>query len=391
MAALNPLRCGGTSLPIPLLLAAKIVALALLLTNHVRLMPDPFLPFVPVLDALPGPAFRLGLQAVFVVSAVALLLNQWVRVSALVLGSTLLLAVVASKAYYGNNKTMCGCLLFLIGLYHERTGSWLIRVQLALVYFGAGLNKMFDADWWSGQFFEHWAAVRLRQPVYVWLASALPPLVAAKFFCYSTIASEMVLSVALLAPRCYGWALWLSVLFQAALMEFSGSMFTMFFYVMQASMLAFVAWPRELVVIYDGDCGICNQIRRALERCDFDGVMRWEAFQTGIGERWGIARSAVETRLHLVADGRVYGGFAACKLLLLYLPAFLLLLTLVLAAPPNEGWVWFRRLFVAAWLAFFFPWFDRIGEWCYLRAARNRYRVSAACAIEPNPKAGPRP
>lgn len=381
--SLNPLRCGGTALPIPLLLAAKIVALALLLTGHFRLMPDPFLPFLSALDALPGEVFRFTLQAVFVVSALALLGNQWVRASAFVLGATLLLAVVSSKAYYGNNKAMCGCLLVLIGLYHERVGSWVIRVQLALVYFGAALNKVLDADWWSGQFFEHWATVRLKQPVYLWLSPLLPPLVAAKFFCWATIAAEAVLAVALLVPRWYPWAIWLSVLFQAALMEFSGSMFTMFFYVMQASMLAFVSWPKELVVIFDGDCGICNQIRRAVQRWDFDRVLRWEPFQSGVGDRWGIPLEALEKRLHVVADGRVYGGFAACKLILLYLPVFLLALTFVLALPPNDGWMWFRRLFVGAWLCFFFPAFDRIGEWFYLQVAVNRHRVSPTCAIEP--------
>ena len=282
---------------------------------------------------------------------------------------------------------MCGCLLVLIGLYHERTGSWVIRAQLALVYFGAALNKLMDGDWWSGQFFEHWASVRLRQPVYLWLSPLLPPLVAAKFFCWTTMAAEAVLAVAVLVPRWYGWAIWLSLLFHAALMEFSGSMFTMFFYVMQASMLALVEWPREVVVIYDGGCGICNQIRRAVERWDFDGLLRWEAFQSGVGSRWDIPREALEARLHLVADGRVYGGFAACKLILLYLPVTLLTLTLVLAAPPNEGWIWFRRLWVGAWLAFVCPWFEAVGERVYLQVARNRYRVSPACDVGPRPQA----
>jgi hypothetical protein len=48
----NPFYCGGTALPVNLLVMVKAIAIALLLTNHVRLLPDPFLPFVPGLDSI---------------------------------------------------------------------------------------------------------------------------------------------------------------------------------------------------------------------------------------------------------------------------------------------------------------------------------------------------
>ena len=59
----NPLRCSGTVLPTNLLLMAKLIALCLLLTNHVRQIPDPWLPFVPAFDWIGAPAaFQRGLQ-----------------------------------------------------------------------------------------------------------------------------------------------------------------------------------------------------------------------------------------------------------------------------------------------------------------------------------------
>ena len=48
-------------------------------------------------------------------SAVALLFNRSVRASCLALGGVILIGVVSSKAYYGNNKTFCGLMLFLTG------------------------------------------------------------------------------------------------------------------------------------------------------------------------------------------------------------------------------------------------------------------------------------
>ena len=64
----------------------------------------------------------------------------------------MLLAVVSSKAYYGNNKTFCGLMLVLTGLHAPGTQPRFMRWQLAITYFGAGLNKLLDGDWHSGVF-----------------------------------------------------------------------------------------------------------------------------------------------------------------------------------------------------------------------------------------------
>jgi len=362
---------------------AKLVALALLLTGHVRLMPEPFLSFVPFIEGILPPAvFRLTLQALFLGSALALLFNRSVRLSSLVLGLTILTAVTASKAYYGNNKTMCGTLLFLTGLYHPRTGPWTLRAQLVIVYFGAGLNKLLDPDWQTGVFFDHWASRRLEQPLYLWAAALFPPLVLGKILCWMTTAVELGLAAAFCIPRFYPAAVWVSLLFHASLLEFTGQTFTMFFYAMESAMLAFVTWPREKAVIYDGDCGICNRIRAAMERLDFDGAFAWRTLQSGIGGRFGIARAALEKEMYLAADGRLYAGFRAVKMILLTLPAFHLGVAALIAAPPA-GWGWYRRVVVGLLLAFFFPLFNPAGQAVYEWFARNRHRFSSggACAV----------
>jgi predicted DCC family thiol-disulfide oxidoreductase YuxK len=201
--------------------------------------------------------------------------------------------------------------------------------------------------------------------------------------CWLTIVTELGLAAALPFQRMWPFAVWVSLLFHASLLEFTGTTFTMFFYAMEAAMLAFVAWPREMVVIYDGDCGICNKIRRAMERVDFERAFRWETSQSGAGDRWGIARQALNEKLHFVVDGRVTRGFHACKLILLYNPALYVVLALAIAAVP-EGWSWYRRIVVGAVLAFFFPLFNPVGEWAYSVVARNRHRIGAGtCAVEP--------
>ena len=47
-ASWNPLRIDGADLEPKVLLAAKLIAIALLVTGHLRVYPDePFLPFLP--------------------------------------------------------------------------------------------------------------------------------------------------------------------------------------------------------------------------------------------------------------------------------------------------------------------------------------------------------
>src|SRR5215813_3489452 len=289
LSSLNPLRCSGTALPPPVLLMAKLIALALLLTNHYRILPDPFLPFVPGVDQIPGLAFQRTLQAVFLISAVTLLLNRWVRTSCLLLGGSILLAVLSSRAYYGNNKTFCALMLILAGLHVRDTEPYLLRWQVAIVYLGAGLNKLLDLDWHSGQFFHHWASSRLEQPLYLWANQFLPPLVLGQFMGWLTIGLELTTSLLLFIPRTQLYGVCGSILLQSGFLLFTGDTFTMFFYGMQAAMLSFVRWPAKgFEVIYDGDCGFCDWCRRQFDRVDFDGTFGWWPFQSGRGKQYGI-------------------------------------------------------------------------------------------------------
>src|SRR5947209_17778250 len=255
---------------------AKAIAIALLLTGHFRLLPDPFLPFIPGMDLIPGVWFQRGMQVLMVGAAVALLLNVKVRSTSFLLGMSLLLSVVASKAYYGNNKTFCGLMLVLASLHQPGRSPWMLRLQLVVVYFGAGLNKLLDPDWRSGVFSHNWVANRLHQPVFLALEPLLPPLALAKIMSWCTIVTELGLSVMFLVRRLYPLGIWLSILLHAGMLLFTGSTFTLFFYGMTAAMLVFVDWPTQpMTVIYDGDCGFCDATRRFFERLDLEHQFRW--------------------------------------------------------------------------------------------------------------------
>jgi len=380
----NPLRCGGTMLPVNLLVMAKSIAIALLLTNHVALLPDPFLPFIPGLDHLPPVLFQRTLQVLFVASALALLFNRSVRLSAFVLGMTIIVSVLASKAYYGNNKTFCGFVLFLIGLYEPGKEPWMIRLQLVLVYFGAGSNKLLDTDWRTGVFFQNWAANRLHQPVFIAVSSYLPQLVLAKAISWFTIATELGLSGVFLVRRLFPLGIWGNLVLHSSMLFFTGSTFTMFFYAMTASMLAFASWPaRPMLVIFDGDCGFCALTKGWVERLDLEQMLEWRPYQSGVGLRYGITDTDANKRLYLVNGDRIYSGFSAFKMMVLCNPISYLLTYTVLAA-PGSGDSRFRNIVVAVLLVLFSPLFQPVGDALYALVARNRRSLVANsnCSIE---------
>lgn len=382
----NPLRLTGTALPVPLLLAAKLLVITTLVTGHVATLPDPFLPFLLVFDRIGNPeVFRTALQVLFVAGSAALLFNRGVRLASFVVGMTILVGIAASRIYWANNTFFMGAVLTLIGLYASQRSVWLLRAQVALIYFGAGLNKGLDPDWVSGQFFEHWAVENLQHDLYIQVAALLPPMALAKLLCWGTIATEWSLFAGFAWRRSWPLAIWLGILFHAAMTLFTGITFVLFLYVAPIAYLAFARWPRATTeVIYDGDCGICAKTKRWFEALDFEGGFRWTPFQSGVGDRFGISRDALIDRLHIVVDGeRIAQGFTAFKLMLLYNPlTYFVMLGVLLGL--HWGPEWARSAVIVGMIAFFFPAFDRVGQAAYDLVARHRNRIGSAptCAVE---------
>jgi hypothetical protein len=254
----------------------------------------------------------------------------------------MLLAVVSSKAYYGNNKTFCGLMLFLAGLY-KPGGPPFLRWQLALTYFGAGLNKALDGDWHSGLFFENWAVNRLHQPWYIALDSMLPPMLLARFMCWSTIITELATVPCLLIPRLYYWALLANIFFQSSLLLFTGTTFTLFFYSMTAASLAFVTWPSTPVpVLYNPQSHFARRAKGFLRWWDADRRFLWtpspNEFQVQVGTT-------------------TYSRFRAIRMLVLLNPVTYFVIAGLIAASDNfpGGAMLFKRIVVAISLVALMP------------------------------------
>ncbi len=371
----NPLKLTGLSLPPQVVLLCRLLALTLLLTNHQSQIQTPFLPFLDIFDALPPALFQFTLRAALVIGAAGLLFTRKTRTFATLTGTTILLAVLSSRAYYGNNKTFVALLLILSALSSQTGPPRLIHWQLALVYFGAGLNKILDPDWQSGQFFHHWATDRLGNPVYIWLSAQLPPLVAGKLFCWSTIAAELAIAVLTLIPRFHPAVIWGSGLFQSGLLLFTGDPFNLFFYSMQASLFAFARWPEtQITVIWDGSCGFCRRTKELLQKADFDPLFDWRPLQSNIGDQYGLTKPQLRQALYAAGPGWLLSGYSAIRRMVIHLPVFAMTLTAAIALSPGPQT---RRVIVTLALLYLLPISNAIGNLIYGWIARHRHELLA--------------
>jgi predicted DCC family thiol-disulfide oxidoreductase YuxK len=257
----------------------------------------------------------------------------------------------------------------MAGLQQPGQEPWLVRWQVAILYFGAGLNKLLDVDWRSGQFFENWVVQLHHQALYMKVSGWLPHMLLSRIMGWATILTELSLCIGFLLPRFYGWALWGNVIFQTALMFSAKRTFGMFYYATLASCLAFVNWPQPgLTVLYDSKSSFCTGIKNLFRKIDLEQWFHWEPFQKAEAHQ-GISEEAFLGRLHLVGQDRVHSGFEAIKGLLLYNPLTYFLIVVVLAAPPSS--FAYRRWIAVILLGLFSPVFAPVGEALYDRVAGN--------------------
>jgi predicted DCC family thiol-disulfide oxidoreductase YuxK len=374
----NPLRVGGTSLPPHLLLIAKLIVLTFLV-KRVEPLSDVYLPFLRIFDQLNPMGFYRVSQVVF--AAAALLVNRWVRAASFTLGSLILLALLASRPFNRDATLFCGAILLLIGLYVPRYGIWLLRLQIIVVYFGAAYNKFLEPDWPSGQFFQHWMTNTYGKAWYGWITSHFPPLLVSKVMSRMVMAMESFLTLGFSIPRLYPAAIWVGMLLHTGMLVFVNETFKVFFYGILASYLVFVRWPSSPVrVIYDDDCSFCTRARDFLARFDLEDRFQWIPLQAVTPGEEMPRQPELRQALHLLADGTVYRGFRAFKMLLLYNPLTYFLLLMILAL-PQPHWFYYRKWLALLLLLLFSRLFEPIGEAAYALVARNRQWFSSKCAL----------
>ncbi|MFL5839966.1 MAG: hypothetical protein ACJ77Z_05895 [Thermoleophilaceae bacterium] len=308
-------------MPPNLLLLTKLLVVCFFVSGQWTRLPEPFVPFLGVLDDLGSPAaFAVALKVVFAVASVLLLTNRSPRAASLMLGLVLVVGLLASRDYVENNRFFV-CLLFLLaGLSDRRVGPRLVQLQIVLVYFGAALNKLLDVDWRSGQYFDHLASRSHFADIYSQISGLLPSPMFSALLGWGVIITEFALAGAFLLRRFVPIAIWVGIAYHTSLVLITGRTFGMFWYAATASYLAFVASPPPPLRV---ECGwresACARLRRALEVVDVEHMLTW--------------RPAAGSGLRVRSGTTTYYGVAALLRLGVALPATLFAAYTVAALP----------------------------------------------------------
>ena len=333
---------GGTALPDQALMVAKILAICWLLPGHAFFMPGVFLPFVPALDALHGiAAISPALIAIGLVAVGAILSGRAPRAGCLLLAAVIAFATLGSRVYFSNNRVFLACALVMVALQRRGGSPWLMRLQLALLYLGAGLDKALTADWLSGAFIDSLAqglkahgnlwlpgnregSANLLIDAFLALSSWLPPLALAQLVSLLVSGAELFLALAFAA----GWlipAIAGHLILQAGIALFLGSTMGVFVQTCCAVTLLFVRWPSSLRVTLDPARRSHRAARRLVSLLDADAPRSFEE----------LAGNAIRVEL----DGRTLCGWRAWHALLVSTRGTYLLVAALASSPFLLPWM----------------------------------------------------
>ncbi len=318
LSSLNPLRVSGTALPPNALLAAKIVTIVFLAAGDgLATLPGHFLPFVSVFLHAGSPAlFKHVLQAIFVVAAIGLLLNRWVRTNCFVMSAVVLVVIASSRLWYSNNRLYFALLLLIIALYDRRVGTRILRYQLAVLYAGAAANKLLQTDWRDGAFVQNWLPHYFSG--YSHIAGALPHMLLSGALGWIAMLTEATLAVLLLIPRFVPTAAWLGLAYHTGLTTITAHTFGMFWYAMLASYVMLMPWPAAPVgVSFVAHNAWQRRLARGLSRLDIENNYQ--------------CRSLPIPRLLVEKATASFVGPGAWVRLVLYLPVVYLVFASLLA------------------------------------------------------------
>jgi hypothetical protein len=325
-------------------LLAKLLAAAWVLTGHASLLPRVHLPRLALLEGLPpGGAWRLGVAAVGLLCALAVLVSRHTRLACLGLAAVQGVGLLAARGDFQHNRLFCALLLALLGLSGARSQAWLPRAQVALLYLGAGLDKLGDADWRGGRMLSSLLA-ELARYGRLWAPGGqqgAPNTVAALLsaadgfgphgwlgllLSWGVITGELLLAAAFLLPgRAARWgALGGSLALQVGVYLVMGGPMGMFVYAgLAAALLAVPPAPHVRLL------GAPARLGAWLRWLDVEGRV-----SLGPGARvQARAEARVEARVEAHTAAGVHTGARAWLVAALALPAVHLLLAVAVCGP----------------------------------------------------------
>ena len=270
-----PLKFVNTEMKPNLLLICKLMLVLLVVHGFYKYINDPYIPFISFLDEFNNfpNVFKNTLRTLFVMSGGLLLFNFKVRLMSFILGTTILLTLLASIPEFANHYFICACVFLLAGVIDKKQSSWLFFVQLSLVYFGALINKAFQVDWWNGQFMHNWLVNARENEIFINMSNMLPEMWLAKLMSWIAMFTELCVAMLILFKNKHKLAVWMILLFHSSLYTLTAFRFGHFYEDILIILLIFINWPSDTIQVTFKKENL-SFIRKTFSFFNFNGTFR---------------------------------------------------------------------------------------------------------------------
>lgn len=288
-----------------ILLAQWLLVLYIIVfTRVLTIKPQIFLPFIPFLDNFKKfPFFGEIVLIIFVISIACVILDIYSDVFISILGIGIIFLILSDRTRFSNNLSYTAFMMILCGISHKVKDSGVFRIQIALLYLGAGVNKLLDPDWLNGYYFENFALNIFHIPFYEDLADILPKLLLSKLFSIFTIILELSFGILFLCNIRIIETILIGYLFHGMmLIATKGLLSILFFYLMGVSYLLSVNYPKEAIIVNYSES--VQSLIRVFQRMDLDKSFLW--------------KKQNQKKLNLIVSNKVYTDMSAWIRLFVY-------------------------------------------------------------------------
>lgn len=252
MRHLNPFYVNGKAVVPELVLAVRMLAIYLLLTGEFPFNGNQgggrFYPLIELLGQIGTDAqFNLGVRLLFLSGIGMLLFSRFVRLGSLFVGVAFVTGLLSCQICISVAHLFTGCVFLCTALSNRVTGTDLIRFQLAVLYLGADLNKVFDPDWWDGASMETLLVTKHQITSYMKAASVFPKGLLSQMMGIGVIVLQISIAILLLRRASVIYAMFLALLLHLPMVLLMQMTFGPFLFALVTAYGSLLTWPRRLV------------------------------------------------------------------------------------------------------------------------------------------------
>jgi hypothetical protein len=251
MRHLNPFYIKDKAVAPELVLAVRLLSVYLLLTSEFPFNGNQgggrFYPVFDFLNFGTDEQFNLGVRLVYLCAIGIILFSRFVRIGALGVGLAFVTGLLSCQTCISVAHLFTGCIFLCTALSNHVTGTALVRFQLVVLYLGADLNKVFDADWWTGASMETLLVTKHQIGAYSTVAEIFPSMFLSSMAGIGVIVLQLGIAVLLLSRKTVVYAMLLALALHLPMVVLMQMTFGPFLFALLTAYASLLGWPRQLV------------------------------------------------------------------------------------------------------------------------------------------------